>query len=210
MSKSGLFYPAYFPAISQYAAMTQVDELWLEVDDNFQKQTLRNRLYIYSPNGKQLLIVPIQHSKIAHQKTRDIKIDNSENWQKQHWKSLEAAYRSSPYFEFFEDDLNPIYSKRQVFLKDLNEQAMAFVKAALGWSYDEQKTQEFFKMAKQDDDFRHLVTKSDKSQLQPYYQTFQEKNGFINNLSILDLIFNEGRQALNYLKSQEKISSFLQ
>jgi len=209
MTHSGLFYPAYFPAISQYVAMTQVDELWLEVDDNFQKQTLRNRLYIYSPNGKQLLIVPIQHSKIAHQKTRDIKIDNSENWQKQHWKSLGAAYRSSPYFEFFEDELNPIFSKRQIFLKDLNEQAMTFVKDALGWPYHDNKTEEFFKIAKQDFDFRHLVTKSDKSQLKPYYQTFQEKNGFINNLSILDLIFNEGRQALNYLISQEKISPFL-
>jgi len=205
MNKSGLFYPAYFPAISQYIAMTQVDEHWYETDDHFQKQTLRNRLYIYSPNGKQILIVPIQHAKTLHQKTRDVKIDNSENWQKQHWKSLEAAYRSSPYFEFFEDNLYPIFHQKQFFLKDLNEQALAFIDDALGLQIQPKYTIEYFKESHQDKDFRYLVTKTDQTIVSKYYQTFQEKEGFINNLSILDLIFNEGRQAIHYLKSQEII-----
>lgn len=201
MNKSGLFYPAYFPAISQYVAMTQVEEIWFETDDHFQKQTLRNRMTIYSPNGRQLLIVPIKHNKLSHQKTRDVKIDNSENWQKQHWKSLEAAYRSSPYFEFFEDDLIPIFTKKQIFLKDLNEQSLTFINDALGLKIEPNYTEEYFKKAKQTLDYRHLVTKSDKTILKPYYQTFQEKCGFINNLSILDLIFNEGRKALDYLNT---------
>ena len=103
-----LLHPTYFPSISHFAAMVQSESITFEVADNFQKQTNRNRAYIYSPNGIQLLNIPVKHSKESHPKTKDIKIETDFDWQKQHFKSLEAAYRSSPFFEFFEDDIRPI------------------------------------------------------------------------------------------------------
>jgi hypothetical protein len=110
-----LLYPTYFPSISHYVAMVQSDSITFEVEDNFQKQTNRNRTYIYSPNGIQLLNIPIKHSKEKHQKTKDVQLETSFDWQKQHFKSLEAAYRTSPFFEFFEDELAPIFNKNILF-----------------------------------------------------------------------------------------------
>ena len=115
-----LIHPTYFPSISHFSAIVQAEKVTFEMEDNFQKQTNRNRTYIYSPNGIQLLNIPVKHSKIAHQKTKDIQIENDFDWQKQHFKSLEAAYRSSPFFEYFEDDLLPIFEKKHSFLMDLN------------------------------------------------------------------------------------------
>jgi len=100
-----LFIPTYFSPISQYVAIENSKEIIFENQDNFQKQTYRNRCYIYGANGKQLLNVPIKHNKTdKRQKTKDTLIENSFPWQDQHFKSLQSAYRSSPFFEFFEDD----------------------------------------------------------------------------------------------------------
>ena len=107
-----LIYPTYFPSISHYVAMLQASTITFEVEDNFQKQTNRNRMYIYSPNGLQMLNIPIKHSKETHQKYKNIRIENDFGWQKNHFKSLEAAYRTSPFFEYFEDDFRPIFEKK--------------------------------------------------------------------------------------------------
>ena len=97
---NSLLLPTYFPSISHFAVMAQSENITFEMEDNFQKQTNRNRTYIYSPNGIQLLNIPVKHSKTLHQKTKDVLIENEFDWQKQHFKSLEAGYRSSPFFEF--------------------------------------------------------------------------------------------------------------
>ena len=203
MTKS-LVYPGYFPSIHQLAVMVQCEELWFEMDDHFQKQTNRNRMYIYSPNGTQLLQIPVKHNKGIHQKTRDVKIEYSFNWQKQHWKSLEAAYRSSPFFEYFEDDLAPIYTKQYPFLMDLNLEIWELLQSLMGYHKTPQKTTEYFHTSpKEITDFRHLIDgKKHAFNNTPYHQVFEEKHGFITNLSILDLLFNEGRHSLNYLKEQ--------
>jgi hypothetical protein len=198
-----LIHPSYFPSISHFVAIANCDLVTFEMDDNFQKQTNRNRMYIYSPNGIQLLNIPIKHNKVAHQKTKDIKIETAFDWQKQHFKSLEAAYRSSPFFEYFEDDLMPIFEKKHEFLMDLNLETMSIVSKCLGLEFDYNETQEYFHEVTDKIDYRHLVNgKKDQSILQEYTQVFNEKHGFINNLSILDLLFNEGRYALDYLKKQ--------
>jgi hypothetical protein len=199
-----LLYPQYFPSISNFVAIAQSTSVTLEMEDNFQKQTNRNRMYIYSPNGRQLLNVPIKHSSNAHQKTRDIKIEKAFPWQKLHFKSLEAAYRSSPFFEYFEDEIYPIYKAKQVFLMDLNLQSMEIVYKCLGLPFNYDKTAEYFHEVPDYTDFRPLVNgKKDMFVAEPYTQVFQEKEGFLNNLSILDLLFNEGRYALDYLKRQQ-------
>lgn len=199
-----LVHPTYFPSISHFVAMVQSDKVIFEMDDNFQKQTNRNRMYIYSPNGIQLLNIPIKHSKDIHQKTKDVKIENDFNWQKQHFKSLEAAYRSSPFFEYFEDDIRPIFEKKQEFLMDLNLQTFEIVSKCLGIRLETTFTSEFFKEVPEINDYRLLANgKKDISVFESYTQVFEEKEGFISNLSILDLLFNEGRYAMDYLRNQK-------
>jgi len=199
-----LIFPTYFPSISHYVAMAQADTITLETEDNFQKQTNRNRTYIYSPNGIQLLNIPIKHSKDKHQKTKDVKLETAFDWQKQHFKSLEAAYRTSPFFEYFEDSLMPVFTKKHEFLMDLNFETLSIVSRCLGLPFEYKETDEYFHEVSNVTDFRHLANgKKDTSAFESYTQVFGEKFGFINNLSILDLLFNEGRYALDYLKNQK-------
>ena len=196
-----LIHPTYFPSISHYVAMLKADSVTFEMEDNFQKQTNRNRMYIYSPNGVQMLNIPIKHSKEKHQKYKDVRIENDFGWQKNHFKSLEAAYRTSPFFEYFEDDFRPLFEKRHEFLMDLNLEIFELVNNTLGIKIIPEKTTEFFHDVPNFIDLRHLANgKKDTTQLEIYTQVFNDKHGFINNLSILDLLFNEGRYAVDYLK----------
>jgi hypothetical protein len=198
-----IIHPSYFPSISHFVVIAKADLVTFEMEDNFQKQTNRNRMYIYSPNGIQLLNVPIKHSKEKHQRIKEVKIENDFDWQKQHFKSLEAAYRTSPFFEYFEDDILPIFQKKQNYLMDLNLETMSIVSKCLKLEFDYDETIEFFHQADDKIDYRNLINgKKDISFFEPYTQVFVEKHGFLNNLSILDLLFNEGRYALDYLKKQ--------
>ncbi|WP_338647646.1 WbqC family protein [Flavobacterium sp. KS-LB2] len=203
-----LIHPTYFPSISHFAGMVQSDNITFEIEDNFQKQTNRNRTYIYSPNGIQLLNIPVKHSKESHQKTKDIKIETDFDWQKQHFKSLEAGYRSSPFFEFFEDDIRPIFEKKHTFLLDLNFEILTILLKCFRLKLDYTTTTEYFHEVDTTiiTDFRPLVNgKKDLSLFEKYTQVFDDKHGFANNLSVLDLLFNEGKYAIDYLKKQELI-----
>lgn len=198
-----LLYPSYFPSISHFIAIAKSNLVTFEIEDNFQKQTNRNRMYIYSPNGIQLLNIPVKHSKEAHQKTKDVRIETAFNWQKQHFKSLEAAYRTSPFFEYFEDEFYPIFEKKHEFLLDLNYKTMEIASKCLQLDFDYNETEEYFNEVPNKIDYRNLVNgKKDYTVITPYKQVFDDKHGFINNLSILDLLCNEGRYALEYLKNQ--------
>ena len=199
-----LIHPTYFPSISHYVAMLKADSVTFEMEDNFQKQTNRNRMYIYSPNGIQLLNIPVKHAVEKHQKYKDVRIENDFGWQKNHFKSLEAAYRTSPFFEYFEDDFRPLFEKKHEFLMDLNLETFELVNDALGVQFSIEKTDEYFHEVTNLKDFRSLANgKKDTTQIEEYTQVFNEKHGFINNLSILDLLFNEGRYAVDYLKNQQ-------
>lgn len=199
-----LIHPTYFPSISHFVAMAKDDNITFETEDNFQKQTDRNRMYIYSPNGKQLLNIPVKHSKTAHQKFKDTRIEHAFDWQKQHFKSLEAAYRTSPFFEYFEDDIRPVFEKKHEFMMDLNFLALDIVTSCLGIDFSFSKTEEYFREVENTADYRYLANgKKDTSEFEPYTQVFGDRHGYINNLSILDLLFNEGRYAMKYLKRQE-------
>ncbi|WKL45854.1 WbqC family protein [Flavobacterium pectinovorum] len=201
---NSLLLPTYFPSISHFAVMAQSENITFEMEDNFQKQTNRNRTYIYSPNGIQLLNIPVKHCKEAHQKTRDVLIENEFDWQKQHFKSLEAAYRSSPFFEFFEDDIRPIFEKKYTLLMDLNMEVLDIVTKCLRMKLEFSKTTEYFHDAENNSDFRYLANgKKDTNSFEKYPQVFDDKHGFINNLSVLDLLFNEGKFAMDYLKNQK-------
>jgi hypothetical protein len=198
-----ILHPTYFPSISHYIAMIQADEIVFEVDDNFQKQTNRNRMYIYGANGLHLLNISVKHSIEKNQKYKDVIIDKTSEWQKNHLKSLEAAYKNSPFFEYFIDDILPIYQKKHKFLIDLDFETFEIVNSCLGIDLPFSKTIEYLHTLENENDLRYLVNgKKDTTQLESYTQVFNDKHGFINNLSILDLLFNEGRYAVDYLKKQ--------
>ena len=198
-----LIQPSYFPSIAQYIAIFRSQAIVFETADNFQKQTYRNRCYICSPNGKQLLNVPIKKASNGKQKTKDVLIDyDTDDWQKKHLKSFQAAYRSSPFFEFYEDELLAIFQKKHKFLLDLNLDTHLFVMDAL----QEEKTYsqtKSFELTATEQDFRFLANAKLQLdiQLPAYTQMFNEKHGFIENLSILDLLFMNGPSASIYLQN---------
>ncbi|MXN92986.1 hypothetical protein GR160_17305 [Flavobacterium sp. Sd200] len=200
-----LIHPTYFPSVSHFVAIVQADGITFEVEDNFQKQTNRNRMYIYSPNGMQLLNIPVKHNEDnQRQLFKDVKIEPAFDWQKQHFKSLEAAYRSSPFFEYFEDDIRPLFEKKHTYMMDLNFEAIEIVASCLGLDLTYNKTIEYFREPKDMTDLRTLANgKKDSLEFDAYTQVFGDKHGYLNNLSILDLLFNEGRYALDYLKKQK-------
>ena len=202
-----LMHPCYFGPISMFVAMIQADLVIFENEDNYQKQTYRNRMYIYGANGKLSLNIPIKHSgnKSQHQKYKDLRIENDFPWQKQHWKSLETVYRTSPFFEFYEDEFQPLYTRKFEFLMDFNYNCLELALDALQLEIQQQKTEEFILHPKDSIDARDLVqAKGPKSAIfETYSQVFAPKFGFLNDLSIVDLIFNEGPNAANYLEQQD-------
>ena len=199
-----VFIPTYFSPISQYAQIIKSDTIFFEVEDNFQKQSYRNRCYIYNSNGKQLLNIPLKEKKgtsSLRKKTKDMLVDNNSHWQEHHLKSLQTAYRASPFYEFYEDDLLAIFNKKYTFLQDVNIDTYLFVTAALQISQEYSKTKEY-DMNIDKKDYRDLadVKKQPKKSRDKYIQMFDNKHGYLDNLSILDLLFMEGPNAISYLE----------
>jgi len=200
-----LIHPTYFTSIAQMVAYVQAEKVFFEVDDNYQKQSYRNRAYIAHSNGKLLLNIPIKHSqKGIRKKTNEVLVENSFPWQIQHWKSLESAYRTSPYFEYYEDELKPLFFKPVHSLFDFNLEAFDLICELLDISKRYKFTKEYFKNPYQLD-LRSLVNpKLDLDiKLEPYFQVLNKENNFIANLSILDLLFSEGPNAVSYLENQK-------
>lgn len=198
----GLFIPTYFSPISQYAAIVSSGEVVFEVADNFQKQSYRNRCYIYGPNGKQLLNIPVKHPEGSQRKkSKDTLVENSSPWQKQHLKSLQAAYHSSPFFEFYKDDLQFVFDKEYKFLLDINIDTYLFLTDALQISHNFSKTTLYTENVL-NDDFRQLASVKQHPKIieKPYTQVFENKHGFLPNLSILDLLFMEGPNSISFLE----------
>ena len=189
--------PTYFPPISHWKHISSNNLQW-SINSRYNKQTLTNRTYIDSSNGELMLTVPIKHSgKNVPRKFSEIKIDNSSNWKKTHYKSIKICYQSSPFFEFYEDDISFFYESDYEYLHQLN---FASINLVCNWINLEMPKQNF---NFQEKEFINLIylsnTKRTRELLEKKYtQTFQVSNGFINDLSILDLIFNCGPDSKNY------------
>lgn len=212
--KEILVHPAYFGPVAQFVALAKAQKVVFENEDNYQKQTFRNRMYIYDPNGKLLLNIPIKHRSAVtgepkqpgkHQLYKEVQIENNFDWQKQHWKAFKSSYQTSPFFEFYEDDLYPLYHKSYRFLLDFNYACLDFISEALQLELDYNKTSEYILKPENLLDLRPLIDAKSRLNFQQkaYTQVFDTKHGFLPNLSILDLLFNEGPNSLAYLKEQE-------
>lgn len=194
------FVPAYFPSIQYIKAFIKDQEREITLVCNYQKQTYRNRCSIYGANGRLNLVIPVQHKKVvAHQKDHEIKIMWEENWQKLHWRSIESAYRSSPFFEFYQDELKESFFKQPEKLSDFNlhllKTILSLIEVATTYSFKENYTP----LSALEENLINAKLKPLNS-FPVYQQVFAPKHGFISHLSILDLLFNEGPQSLDYLE----------
>ena len=194
-----LLHPTYFPTIASFSLLVK-EPCLLEVSDNYQKQTYRNRTYIYGANGKQILTVPILHTggETGRQLYKDVRVDNQVAWQKLHWKTLQTAYRTTPYFEYYEDKIAPIFTQKHEFLLDLNLRTIEAVLACLHTDVSWEQTTAYHSTYDGVTDYRYLTDAKAAYEVSqdPYYQIFSDKHGFIPNLSILDLLFHEGHKSI--------------
>ena len=200
-----LLHPTFFPSLATFVAICNAENVIFEVEDNYQKQTYRNRSHIYGANGKLALNVPVNYTQKNRQKYKDVKISNDTSWQSINWKSIESAYRTSPYFEYYEDELKPLFTSKEEYLLTYNFKCLDSILECLQLDLIYKKTTKFEVKPKNTIDLRNLVNvrKEKEIPLNSYIQVFVNKHGFLNNLGILDLLFNEGPNALNYLESQE-------
>jgi hypothetical protein len=200
-----LIHPTYFPSIATFVAIVKAEAITFEMMDNFQKQTYRNRSYIYAANGKLQLSIPVIYSQKYRQQYKDVKIANDYNWQDIHWKSLESAYRTSPFFEFYADELEPLFKTSFECVLEFNLKCFEVICECLQLDIEVKQTAVYDKEPENIKDYRGLVNakKEPIYNLKHYTQVFSEKHGYISNLSILDLLFNEGPNALSYLESQQ-------
>jgi len=199
-----IFSLPYFGPISYYAELVNYDSICIEASENYQKQTHRSRQYIYGANGKLMLNIPVKRGKSKHRlKYIKSSIENQFNWQVLHFRSLETAYRTSPYFEFYEADIEPLYTSTYESLFNFNFECLKTVLDLLDLSLKIEFNSEYKTQYANIEDYRHLIEakKSTPTALNPYHQVFEDKFGFIENLSILDLLFNLGPESLSYLKS---------
>ncbi len=193
-----LIHPNYFPNIHQFTQIIKANNILFEVSDNYQKQTFRNRTYIYGANGKLGLFIPVIHTHKNRELFKDVKISYESNWMDLHLKSLQSAYRSSPYFEYFEDDFIKLYSKKEKFLVDFNIKCIKLISNLLDLDLDFKISSEYVEKTNDIIDLRDLsnARKEKKIETPKYIQVFESKHGYLNNLSILDLIFSEGKNSV--------------
>ena len=193
-----LIHPNYFPNIHQFRQIIKANSILFEVSDNYQKQTFRNRTYIYGANGKLGLFIPVIHTHKNRELFKDVKISYESNWMDLHLKSLQSAYRSSPYFEYFEDDFIKLYSEKEKFLADFNIKCIKLISNLLDLDLDFKISNEYVEKTNDIIDLRDLsnARKEKKIETPKYIQVFESKHGYLNNLSILDLIFSEGKNSV--------------
>ena len=197
-----LIHPNYLPAISQLKLIIDSKKLIFEINDNFQKQTYRNRTYIYGANGLLLLSIPVIHSQKNRKKFKDVKIAYDYDWLTQHLKSFQISYRSSPFFEYYEDKLVDLYLRREKYLYDFNLRSIDVLFDMLQINLEYDFTKGYSEQYSDILDYRNNYKKLNSSfKIKEYTQVFESKHGYIENLSALDLIFNEGPNAINFLKT---------
>lgn len=198
-----ILHPSYFlDVVSLLYIFKNNGNITFEKHDSYVKQTYRNRCYIAAANGKLALNIPIIHQKKGSSVPyHSIHIDHSQQWQIQHLKSITSAYRSSPYFDYYEDDLRSLYNHIPDSLMEWNLKTFQWIMDQLLIPYNLNFTTSY----KDDSVASRLITAKSEPviSIDPYLQVFQEKHGFLKNLSAIDLIFNLGPSARVYLKSQE-------
>jgi hypothetical protein len=194
----------YFGSINYTNALFQFSNIEFEVYESFQKMSFRNRMVVAGSNGLVHLSVPLEKGRDQKQPIRDVKISYSLPWQQQHWRTIESCYNRSPFYEFYRDGLENIFTSKPVYLIDLNRDIRNWLWKVLKIPSSYAETSSYQTPPIQDHtDFRNRwVPKNfqlDAFQIR-YRQVFEDRIGFQPNLSILDLLFCMGPSAHSLLK----------
>lgn len=191
--------PSYLPSLIYYWHIVNSNVIF-NLSTKYQKQTTRNRCMIMSANGPQKLIIPVRHSRKENEILHDynVKIDNTQNWKVKHWKSIQNAYRSSPFFEFYEEGFFKVFFNNEKLLYSFNINIISHINNILGVQKNIEISNRKISHEKYDKKLMN-IKKYLCYNVPPYNQVFMSKFKFIPNLSILDLIFNMGPKSINYL-----------
>ena len=205
---TALLQTTYFGPIQWYQKLYRYDQTLIEQHDSYQKQTYRNRCVIATANGLQALTVPVEHDTLNIKneilKVKDLRISDHNNWRRIHWNALQSAYNESPFFDYYADDIRLFFEKKYEFLVDFNEAIRQTVCNLLDIHPQVSYTTDFSRQPSDIDDYREVINAKHPqadADFQPrrYWQVFEGKHGFQSNLSILDLLFNMGNEAVFYL-----------
>ncbi len=190
----------YLPPISYFRLIKQYQTVYIEKQEHYQKGTYRNRCYLAGPNGRLRLSIPLRKGKNQHSIVKDVQIAYDHDWQHIHWQSLCSVYRSSPYFEYYEERFEPFYKKQEKYLFNWNQNLMVLLWELLGYGQEVLYTKEFQKQPEGVDDHRSAILPVQGRSNIKYTQVFEERQGFLEDMSIVDLLFAEGPHAGELLK----------
>ena len=205
----------YIGSIEYYAQLLHYPNIIIEQHEHFERSTLRNRTYIATSNNVFALAVPLEHGRQQRCSVKNVRISYSYAWQRQQWHSLEAAYRSSPFFEYFEDYFKPFYEKNYTFLWDYNhdllQTILRIMQLKLNINYTTEYHKDYALIDPQTVDYRSKCYAKipyqnlNTAYMPPiYHQVFTDIYPFTPNLSIADLLFNTGTDAVGLLKKSMK------
>jgi hypothetical protein len=201
--ENGVLLPMfYLPPVEYFAVLNQHKQTAvIDKHEHFPKQTYRNRAHIYSPDGVLTLVVPVVKGAKVHTPITDVKISYDFRWQRLHWMSLQSCYRRSAYFEFYEDELARFYEQPFTYLFDYNQQLLNLLLKLMKLPITPTYTTSYQRDHELLKDYRNVIHPKNEWAVEQkhYFQVFEERKGFIKNLSIVDLLFNQGPQAINYL-----------
>lgn len=200
---TALLSTTYFGPVQWYQKLNRYDEVLIEQYDSYHKQTYRNRCLIATTNGVQALTVPVESGE--SRLVRDIRISDHGSWRHLHWQAIRSAYGESPFFEYYEDDLHPFFENRWEFLIDFNEAIRRKICELVDIRPRATYTSDFIPPdTLQADDFRETISPKHPAAdpafaPRRYYQVYEQKHGFLPNLSVLDLLLNMGPESIFYL-----------
>ncbi len=203
--KKILLSTATFPNLEYFAAIAAAGEVWIEACETYARQSFRNRYYIAGSESRQMLVVPVLRPQGNHTPIHQVLPDNRVQWQRNHLRAIETAYNRSAFFLYYRDVTEALFDTHNLTLLQWNTRVLRHLLEILRIDAVVHYTEVFVEKPENFFDLRQSIHPKKKAALlkvipEPYFQPFSPKYGFLPNLSILDLIYNQGPQAGLYIK----------